>query len=344
MSLMGGGSDRTLQMDSGSGTSLMCSSSDLSLMDNSGDHTSLTDVLSGLPTATPVAVVSGSNDASNVVEHRSEILSALQQRETSSTVKDGEGNASTVHVSKPNAVKNGELRYISKYLVQFVPDAKPQKKDEVVRVSGARVLTSDKCAAILKEREEKKNKEKEEKERRKLMREQKKKEREEEQRKKKAAAAEKRAAAAEKRAAAAERKATIEAEKKAAAEAKKAAAEAKKAAAEARKAAAVGKQAEKVVGDELSRKRQAASYTTRAKQSRLDSDANVPTSSHTVNTTAIVDGNENECCVCFSAYQEDEEDDDWVQCGCSRWLHEGCITDVIIDVSGKELFCPYCSL
>ena len=53
---------------------------------------------------------------------------------------------------------------------------------------------------------------------------------------------------------------------------------------------------------------------------------------------------ENVCCVCFSMYLEDKEDDDWVQCACSRWLHEGCITEVIIDISGKELFRPFCAL
>ena len=115
-------------------------------------------------------------------------------------VKGGERNASTAHVSKPNAVENGELRYISKYLVQFVPDAKPKKGR-----SGARVLTSDKCAAILKECKEKKQKEKEEKERRKLMREQKKKKRRKNKGKKAATAEKRAAAAAEKRAAVAEK-------------------------------------------------------------------------------------------------------------------------------------------
>ena len=99
------------------------------------------------------------------------------------------------------------------------------------------------------------------------MREQKKKEKEEKQRKK-VATAEKRAAAAEKRAAVAEKKATIEAEKKATAEAK---------------------QAEKLVGDEVNRKRQAASYTTRVKQPRLGTDANVPSSSHNATTSPNVD-------------------------------------------------------
>ena len=121
--------------------SVLGSSSDhMSVMGSNSDHTSLTDVLSGVPIATPVAIVSGSNDASSVVEHHSEVLSVLQQRESRPNVKGGERNASTAHVSKSNAVENGELRYISKYLVQFVPDAKPKKKEEVVRISGAHVL------------------------------------------------------------------------------------------------------------------------------------------------------------------------------------------------------------
>lgn len=57
---------------------------------------------------------------------------------------------------------NGELRYISKYLVQYVPAAPaPKTKSSAAkRVSGARVLTRPKCAAILQEREDKKKKDK----------------------------------------------------------------------------------------------------------------------------------------------------------------------------------------
>ena len=107
----------------------MCRSSDhASVMGSSSDHMSVMNALSGVPIATPVAVVFGSNDASSVVEHHSEVLSALQQRESRPNVKSGERNTSSAYVSKPKAVENGELRYISKYLVQFVPDAKPQKR------------------------------------------------------------------------------------------------------------------------------------------------------------------------------------------------------------------------
>ncbi len=69
----------------------------------------------------------------------------------------------------------GDLQYISKYLIQFVP-ATP-KRPPAQRVSGARVLTSEKCVAILEEREQKKRKEMEEKEERKREGERKKRER-----------------------------------------------------------------------------------------------------------------------------------------------------------------------
>ena len=34
---------------------------------------------------------------------------------------------------------------------------------------------------------------------------------------------------------------------------------------------------------------------------------------------------------------------DWVQCICTRWLHEECILDCIIDSNGKERLCLYCT-
>ena len=69
----------------------------------------------------------------------------------------------------------GELRYISKYLIQYVPVKQSKVSGTGKRATGARVLTSDECAQILAEREEKKQKELEEKEKRKAEREQRKK-------------------------------------------------------------------------------------------------------------------------------------------------------------------------
>lgn len=49
----------------------------------------------------------------------------------------------------------------------------------------------------------------------------------------------------------------------------------------------------------------------------------------------------NVCCVCYQAYDEDTGTD-WIQCVCTRWLHEDCIIDCVIDTSGKEKLCPHC--
>ena len=56
----------------------------------------------------------------------------------------------------PPPEHEGELKYISKYLIQYVP-VKPQKVSAAGKcVPGARVLISDECVQILQEREEKK--------------------------------------------------------------------------------------------------------------------------------------------------------------------------------------------
>ena len=52
---------------------------------------------------------------------------------------------------------DGELNYISKYLIQYVPTKKTVNNGKCA--TGARVLTSDECAKIIFEREEKKGKE-----------------------------------------------------------------------------------------------------------------------------------------------------------------------------------------
>ena len=73
----------------------------------------------------------------------------------------------------------GELNYISKYLIQYVPTKK--KVDTGKHATGSRVLTSDEFAKIILEKEEKKKKEQEEKEARKAERELKSKEKEDEE-------------------------------------------------------------------------------------------------------------------------------------------------------------------
>ena len=288
-----------------------------------------------------------SGETSVSLEHST----TLPNKGASTSVKTNQKNLSSDARSK--AVESeGQLRYISKYLVQFVSDSRLEKKEQTVRISGARVLTSDKCAAILKEREEKKQKEKEEKEQRKLLREQKKREKEEELKRKKAVAAEKKAAAAEKRAAAAEKKIAA-AKKKAEIAEKRATTVTKK-----RSVAAESVETPFESNDtqatfesseaQVTRKRSSSSYTLRKKRARCDEldnsdvlDSDGPSCSSTVTT----EGNTNmwQCSICYEVYNE-EDTEDWVECGCGRWTHESCITDIVIDVSGKELFCPYCSV
>ena len=98
----------------------------------------------------------------------------------------------------------GELNYISKYMIQYVPTKK--KVDTGKRATGARVLTSDECAKLIFEKEEKKRKEREEKEARKAERELKKKEKEEATKNKAEQIARKKEEAAKKKEEAAKRK------------------------------------------------------------------------------------------------------------------------------------------
>jgi len=60
----------------------------------------------------------------------------------------------------PAPQNEGSLKYISKYLVQYVP-VKPKKPSSSSCVTGARILTSEECAQIIFECKEKKRKENE---------------------------------------------------------------------------------------------------------------------------------------------------------------------------------------
>ena len=74
-------------------------------------------------------------------------------------------------------------------------------------------------------------------------------------------------------------------------------------------------------GNKVNRKRRHNDdgYETRNKlQKSADND---------VASTSIVttDDVENVCCVCFQLYLGEEENTDWIQCACGRWLHEDCM-------------------
>ena len=91
----------------------------------------------------------------------------------SSSAASTPSSSHTPHPRSGGSSPDRELRYISKYLVQYVPAPPNTKASAAKQISGARVLTNAKCAAILEEREEKKRKE-QEKDKRKADMEQKK--------------------------------------------------------------------------------------------------------------------------------------------------------------------------
>ena len=145
-------------------------------------------------------------------------------------------------------------------------------------------------------------------------------------------------------------------EKKAAAVEKKVAAARKKAAAEKTVATAVMKEITEDKGasdatenvetpaeSEETRKRPTSSYTLRAKRTRYDVVDSDALSCSSVTTSGNTSTTMWQCSICYEDYDE-VGTEDWVQCGCGRWIHELCIIDVVIDATGKELFCPYCSV
>ena len=206
----------------------------------------------------------------------------------------------------------GDLKYISKYLIQYVPA--PQKKAEAKRVGGARILTSSECFSILKEREEKKRIEAEAKAKRKIEREKRKEERE----------------------AIAKRKAEERAKKAAERNSRsknRAPPKVKTSVPKRRKVDEEGtSSAEPVSG---TKQRHTSKNPVATRKKRMTAAAK--------NDSTI---NPNECCVCFRTFQEDEIEKtglEWVECVCMRWLHEDCIDYVTdVDVNGRELLCPFC--
>lgn len=212
-----------------------------------------------------------------------------------------------------------KVNYISKYLVQFVP-VTPTRKS-ATRVSGARVLTSDKCASILKEKEEKKRKAAEEKEKRKLEKEQKKEEREllkkkkEEERAKKAAERESKS---------------------------------KKQTATTRKRTS-NKTLSPAVEASHSSQPVTSGSTSAATLTNVEAEACPREKRRRVTRREDSEIDPNSCCVCYRTFQDDEIEQtglEWLQCACSRWLHEECIEYELDELDANALrmalLCPYC--
>ena len=179
----------------------------------------------------------------------------------------------------------------------------PSKKPKTGR---ARVLTSSEAWAILREKEEKKHHEAEEKERRKVEREEKKKQREEEKKHKD-----------EEKVRRTEQRETKRKEKE----------EAK------------ARMEQKRVHREEERAQKAAEKENkRPAESTLDETGRLRKRLKHGTVESIID--ENMCCVCLGLYEEDEDTGrTWLQCTCSRWIHQDC---VIPNCSSSTKLCPIC--
>ena len=133
------------------------------------------------PTKVSQAASDTEASPSSSSEHASRYLEKGNSKEVSSSNDSCLGPShvpsstiAAVH-SIPPPEHEGELNYISKYLVQYIPAKKAPPTGQRA-TTGARVLTSEECAQLIYERDEKKKKQLEEKEARKAERESKKKE------------------------------------------------------------------------------------------------------------------------------------------------------------------------
>lgn len=196
---------------------------------------------------------------------------------------------------------------IPKAKLSVAPSVAPSKTRAI---TGARVLTSSECLALIREKELKKKQQEEEKENRKKIREEKKKQREEDKLKK---AEEKRKKEHERIKKVAEKEAT----------------KARKA--EEKRQAEERKQAERNA-------RQAQPSTSSSSMSTVQL-----RSRQQVRVEPVIVS--NMCCVCQQSYEEDMElggGVEWVQCSCLRWLHEDCVLDSSVSSDGKVQLCPFC--
>ena len=243
---------------------------------------------------------------------------------------------SNVTSAVPVPEHEGALRYISKYLVQYVPVKQSKVSGMGKRAAGARVLTSDECAQILAEREEKKRKEQEEKEKRKSEREQKKKEREEAARRK----AEKKKEADRLRAES-KRKTNSGSRntrpRKRSSSSSSSMPSKKKSTGTCPSTSAAFIESESVPSILVETLNPEPVETPNPEP--VETPNPEPPSPNNDASSIVDDMDSNQCCVCFEMYDNTTE---WVQCVCQRWLHEDCYTDIVLDKYGRELLCPFC--
>ena len=61
------------------------------------------------------------------------------------------------------------------------------------------------------------------------------------------------------------------------------------------------------------------------------------TSSTATVTPAGLNDQDYKCCKCFGTFEEDEAE--WAQCGCGRWIHVDCINETPMDEYVKPRMC-----
>lgn len=283
------------------------------------------------PVASPSFVLSSASDSglsaavSSQTSMSSSEVPVLDKTPASNTTitevnsPESASHASTSHASVldgatpslSNTSTSTKVSPLAKYLT--LPDATPKSRmktpdaTKMRAMTGARVLTSVECFAIIKEQEQKKKQQEEEKMRRKKEREVKRQQKLEEKQRK--------------------------AEEKA-----------KRVEENARKAEEKLREKERRKAEKEQREREKAEQREKHNSARDGTHKRILRSrcGHEDQPTRLDDVIEpNRCCVCYEDYVE-EESIEWVQCPCSRWLHEECIIDTRVNSFGKELLCPHC--
>ena len=95
--------------------------------------------------------------------------------------------------------------------------------------------------------------------------------------------------------------------------------------------------------NKTTKKRKATTRSSCSKRQKShNSNAVEPSQSAVTSDTHIDD---SVCCECGQSYEDDARQGsgaEWVQCSCSRWLHEECINEVDLDTCGNEVLCSFC--
>lgn len=277
----------------------------------SSDNGTLADILD-IPPLSPVQIIDGSH-------------STLLNPSAAETISQSTISSSTTHLSGSSTRASSKQQQPAKkihdtsnqhatLLDEILAPPKSKTSASTRAITKARVLTSKECLDIIREKEMKKRAEEEEKQKRKKEREEKRK------------------------------KAQEEKERKAQEKAKKLAEKAEKTRRVEEAKAKQLEQRERRLQEKMETTKLITNTSTSGVSSLLGKRSSVSNNRSrakitNVNGIEADSSNENQCCVCFAEY---EEEDEWVQCTCKRWLHEDCIIDVIEDLNGLPRLCPYC--